>query len=111
MRIRKRPEALLPGEMPRHPLVLVNMVAGAGLDVPNQVRQSHAWPQANENVRVVRHAIDFDELLALASHDPGHVLVEFLLALGSDEVLSALHGKNHLDIDLRVSASHNANSI
>ena len=59
-------------------------------------------------MRVVRHAVDGDELLALPGDDAGHVLLQLLFAFWENQALPSLHGKDDLDVNLGVSVSHNA---
>src|SRR5260370_22051942 len=82
--IGKCTETLLPTKAAHHPPILVDMVGRAGLDVPNKVRQSDVWFEPTENLRVIGHAVDGDELLALTGHDARDVLVQFLLAFRAD---------------------------
>jgi hypothetical protein len=49
---------------------------------------------------------DGDELLTLAAHDAGHVLLKFFLALRANQALPSLHGEHDLDVDLSISISH-----
>jgi len=66
---------------------------GVALHFPHQVRQSHGRSETDQDMRVVRHAMDGQELLALVRYDAGNVFVEFFLVLPFDEVLTALYRK------------------
>src|SRR6266567_401853 len=60
----------------------------------SQIRQSHVWLEPNQNVRVIGHAMDGDELLALPGHDASDLLMQFLLALRADQVPPSLDGED-----------------
>src|SRR5664279_6178447 len=75
VRIRKGTETLLPRKPSRHPPLLVDVVGGARLDVAHQIRQGDIRPQADQDMRVVRHAMDGAELLTLTADDAGHVFL------------------------------------
>ncbi len=100
MRIGKGTKAFLPRESPRHPALLVDVVGGARLDVADQIRQGDIRPQADQDMRVVRHAMDGDELLTLPADDAGQVFLQFLFALGANQALPSLHSEHDLNVDL-----------
>ena len=47
-------------------MVFVDVIAGAGFDVANQIGQSFVRLQPDQGVRVIRHAMNRDQLLSLA---------------------------------------------
>ena len=106
VRIRKGTETFLPREPPRPPAILVNVIGRASLDVADQIREGDIWLQPNQNMRVVRHAVDGNELLALPSDDASHVLLQFLFAFRADQVLPCLDGEHDLNVYLCVCVSH-----
>ena len=57
-------------------------------------------------MNVIGHAVDGDELLLLVSSNSGDVFVQgFLVPLGK-ETMSALHGKDHVNVDLGIGVGH-----
>ncbi len=58
MRIGKSAKAFLPGKSARHPVVLIDVICRSGFDVANQIGQSDIGFEADQNVRVVGHAMD-----------------------------------------------------
>ena len=81
-------------------------VCRAGLDVTDQVRQCHVRLETNQNMRMIGHTVDCQQLLALPGDDAGDVFVQLFFAFGADEVLPTLDGEHGLNIDLCVSVSH-----
>ena len=106
VRILKGAEALLPREPSWHPPLLVDVVGGARLDVPDQIRQGDIRPQTNQDMCVVRHAVDGNELLTLPADDAGHVLLKFLFAFRANQALPSLHSEHNLNVDLSISICH-----
>ena len=72
---RKSPESFLPGKPTANPPLFVNVIGGSGFDVPYQIGRSDGWLQSQQDVNVIRHAIDRYDGLALASDDTGHVFL------------------------------------
>ena len=71
MAIRERAESFLPREPTRDPSALVDGARRPGLDVPHEVGKRHRRFLPNQDVHVVGHIVDRDELLALIRHDAG----------------------------------------
>jgi len=103
--VRKCAKTFLPRKPPGHPVILVHVIGRAGLDVSHQIGQGYVGLQTDQDVRMVRHAMDGDELLALARDNAGNVLVKLFLAFRSNEVLPSLYRKHDLDVDLGVGVS------
>jgi hypothetical protein len=74
----------------------------------NQIGKRDARFLTDEEVSVVRHAMDRQELLAPMRDDPGDVFVQFLFECGPNETLPHFHGKDDLDVDLCVCICHEA---
>ena len=55
---------------------------------------------------VVRHVVNGQELLVLPRNDSRDELLQLVIVLGSDEILSAFYSKHDLNVDLRVSVCH-----
>ena len=94
-------------------MALINVIRRARLDVAHEVGEHYAGVQTKENVRVIRHTIDCEELLTLPGNDARHVLLQGLFALRSNQVLPRLHREHDLDVDLRIGICHfrNGDSI
>ena len=80
----------------------VDELGGTGLYLAHDVRPRLIRPQAHQQVHVAGHVMDRDELVPLCDHDARYVLLQLGVAFGEDEGLSALHGKDYLNVDLRV---------
>lgn len=84
MSIGERAEAFLPGKAPSDPAIFVYVVSRTGFDVTDEIGESNVWFQAEQDVRVVWHAVDGDQFLALAGDDAGDVFVQFFFAFRRD---------------------------
>ena len=69
MRNGKRTEAFLPRKPASDPLLLVDVIGRSGFDIADQICRSNAGFQAEQQVCVIRHAIDCDKLLTSSRHD------------------------------------------
>ena len=108
MPVGERTKPLLPAKATGEPFIPINMIAGPGFYVPNQIGQGNVRILPNKNVGMVGHAIDRQKFLALAGHDSGHVLLEFFLAFAANEALARLDRKYDMNVDLRVGIGHAA---
>src|SRR5581483_2313677 len=108
MPVRKSTVTLLPIECAREPFLLVNKVAGIGLDLPNQVGQCHKWPKSNQNVDVVGHTVDRDQLMFLVRNNTCHVALKLLPVLRRNQILSTLWCEDYLYINLAIGVCHYA---
>jgi hypothetical protein len=45
--------------------------------------------------------------LSLSRDDPGHVLLEFIVVLALNQIMSPLNGENDMDVNLCVGVGHN----
>ena len=82
-------------------MVLVNVVRRTGFDFANEVGYRFVGLQANEYVRVIRHAMYGNKFLSLVRYDAGDVTMKFFFAVGEDEALAAFDGKDEVNVDLR----------
>lgn len=57
-------------------------------------------------MRMVGHVVYGYELLLLAGNYPCNVFLKLIVVLGSNDVLSAFHGKDDLNINLSVGVRH-----
>src|SRR6266540_1979265 len=99
-------KALLPGKPAGHPSLAFDETRRAGLDVANQIRQHQIRLQPNEQVNVVGHVINCNELLSLPRNNARDVFLELVVVLRANEILSAFDGEDDMDIDLRVGVGH-----
>ncbi len=106
MRIRKRPETLLPGESAGNPTPFSNPFGRRSLHVANQTRKGTIRLQPYEQVDMVRHRIDRQHFLATPLHNTGHVAVQFISTRFRQYRLPPLHRKHNLDVDLCVGVGH-----
>ena len=49
------------------------------LDVPDQIGQGDGRFLADQQMQMVRHVVDRDELLALVGHNAGDVFLQFII--------------------------------
>ena len=57
---------------------------------------------------MVGHAINGQQFVALAGDDARNVFLKFLFPVGTDQILAALNGKHHLDVNLGVGIGHDS---
>jgi hypothetical protein len=100
--IRKRPKPFLPAEPAQDPPTPIDEIGRSVLHLAHQIGQSHGGPETHQQVRMVRHAVDRQELLVPLAHDAGHVFVQLFLVLPRNQVGTPLHGKDNLNVDLGV---------
>ncbi len=74
-RIRKRPKPFLPGESSVDPSLLVDEPRGVGFDIAHQFRKREVGAQAEQQVHMVRHVINRQQLLILSGDNPRDVLL------------------------------------
>src|SRR5712692_8191816 len=99
MSVRKSAVAFLPAKPSANPFLLVDEIRGIGFDVSDQIRQGHRWLQSNQNVDVVRHSVDRDQLLAIVSHNSRHVLVKLFLELRTNEGKPPINREHSLTVN------------
>ena len=104
--VRERAKALLPSKSPQHPTFAVEEIGGTVFYVAHQIGERHGGFETDQDMCVVGHAVDGQELLPAFPDDAGNILMEFLLVLFLDEILSTFDGKDNLEVDLRVSIRH-----
>ena len=102
MRVRKRAEHILPIETPRNPSLAIDEIGCSGLDVTHQIGKGDAWLLTNQDMGVVGHAMDCQQLLPLRRNDPGYVFLELLFPFTADKVKPPVDRKDDLNIDLGV---------
>jgi hypothetical protein len=61
---------------------------------------------ADEQMQVIGHIIDRNQLLLLSRDNSGNVFLKFVVMLRLDKILSALDGENNMKIDLPVRVCH-----
>ena len=83
--VRERAVAFLPTEPSWAPSLTVDEIRRVGFDFLHQVGDRHAGPEPEENMRVVRHAMNGEEFLPLVLDDAGDVFVEFLFVCLADQ--------------------------
>ena len=74
--------SFLPVEPPVNPFFLIDVVGRVRFNLPDKVRKSHRRSEANQDVDVVRRAIDCDQFLALILNNARDVLVDSSLNSG-----------------------------
>ena len=92
--------SFLPPELSLDPIPVVDKSRRIGFDVTNQIRNTLVGLQAHQNVDMVGHAVDGDELLSLIGDDAGGVFMQFFLVFLPNQVLSPVYGEDNVNIDL-----------
>lgn len=92
--------------MATDPTLLIDVIGGTGLDVADELGRRDVWFQSEQNVGVIWTAINSDQLLSLAGDDAGHVFLQLLTAIRPDYARASGHGKDDVEIDLRISVGH-----
>ena len=98
--VRERPESFLPAKPAHQPPASVDEIGRAVLHLAYYVGQSHGRPETNQHMRVVRHAMDRQELLIALPHNASHVLVKLFLVVILNQIGTTLQGKDNLDVNL-----------
>jgi len=75
MAVRERSESFLPAEFSANPAVFVDESRGIVFDISNQIGQRDARIHADEEVYMIRYAVDGDDFLILALDDAGNVFM------------------------------------
>ena len=106
MGVGKSAEAFLPRKSARNPASIIDESGRSGLNIANQIRKRDVRLPADKDVKMIRHIVDGEQLLALSRDDAGHVLLQLIVVLALNQVLSALNSKNDMDVNLRVGVGH-----
>ena len=106
MRIREPAKAFLPVETSGNPPIAIDEIRRSSLDVTNEIRKRDIWLLADQNMSVVRHAMDGQQLLPLSRHDAGHVFLKFFLPFTANQVLPSFDREDNLNVDLGVGVRH-----
>src|ERR1043166_127268 len=106
MSIGKRAIPFLPGELSLDPLVFVYVSRRVSFDISDQIRKRHRRLKSNQNVKMVRHTANDDQLLPLILNDSGYVLVQILLEVGLDQRQAIANCEHGLNVDLREGVCH-----
>src|SRR5687767_5629207 len=106
MRVRENTISILPGELASHPFLSIDELVGFNFDLLNKIRYLHHRLKPNEQVAVIRHAIDSEQLRFSFGNEAIDVAVDFFFVRRSDKVRSVPYRKNKLEIDLTVGVSH-----
>src|SRR5207245_293215 len=96
----------LPAKPSAHPLLPINEIGGIGFDVAYQISQGHCGLESNENMNMVRHSVNGDQLLFVVPDDTSNVLVKFFLELWADKRKPTVNCEHSLNVDLRVGVCH-----
>ena len=111
MAIRERPVTFLPTELSLYPCMVVDEIRGIIFHVPNQIRERHGWFEPDENVHMIGDAVDDDWFLSLIFDDPRHIFENLIPPFFLEQVLTSLHSKDHLNINLGICACHISSKI
>lgn len=104
--IRKCTKAFLPIEPPFDPAFFIDEFRGIGFDCAHQIRQCHTGFQTNQQMDVIGYTVNLNELLFVTANDACDVFVKLILELRPNQILSSLHRKNDLNVNLRISVRH-----
>ena len=105
MTVRESTVACLPTKFSFDPCMVIDEIGRIILDIPRQVRYRHYRLEADKNVRMIRNAVDNDRFMSLVLDDPRHIFENFIPPFFLKEVLTSLHSKDDLNINLRKCSS------
>jgi len=71
MGVGKRTETFLPGESACNPPAIIDESGRSRFNVANQIRERNARSLTDEDMKMIRHVVDGEELLSLSRDDPG----------------------------------------
>ena len=55
---------------------------------------------------MVRHTVDGEQFLPVTGNNTRDVFVKFFFSFRANEILAALNGEDHLDVNLRIGICH-----
>jgi len=106
LRDAERSVAFLPAKAATEPPLFVDVVGTPAFDFADYLRKPACRIIAEQNVGVIRHAVDGDELLLQRRGDAGHVALQFFAVLFADAAHPPVYGENDVEINLRVRVGH-----
>jgi len=107
VRVGKSAESFLPFKSTHDPVLGIDIIRRSRLYLADQSGQGKVGFQANQQMEMIGHVINGDELGTYMGDNARHVFLQFDLVLGTDEVLTALDSEYNVDIDLCVGICHN----
>ena len=96
----------MPCKISCDPSFSVDEFRGISLDVPYEIRDWKIRSDAYQNMDVVRHGVDLNQLLFPVRDDAGDVFVEFSFVLFGDKRLSSFDGKYNVYVELAIGVCH-----
>jgi len=87
-RVRESPESFLPIKSTSHPLLLVNETRRTRLDIAHELRKRDLGTESKQDMDMVRHVVDSNNLLPIRHHDAGDVLLKFIIMHRVDKSLA-----------------------
>ncbi len=106
MAVGKCPVAFLPPELSFYPGMVIDEIGGVIFHVPNQIRERHGWFKPDENMHMIGDTVDDDGLLSLIFDDPRHILENLIPPFFLEQILTSLHSKDNLNINLGICTCH-----
>src|SRR5882757_6120518 len=77
----------------------------------HQIRERHRGPKADQNMRMVRHTMNRQQLLFPFPDNASEIFMEFLLVLLVNQALPPFDSKNNLKVDLGIRVGHRRDSV
>lgn len=100
MTIGEGSKSFLPAKPAHNPAAPIDEIRRAVFHVANDIRQSNRRPETKEQMGVVRHTMNGQELLVPLADNAGNIFVELFLVLFLDHIRTALHSEDNLDVNL-----------
>ncbi len=99
--------------VPRLPLkpaatkaININPLRGIGFHILHKIADRLSGAKANKHVQVIIHAINRDHFVLSGFHNAGNVFVQRRFPNGANQRLPVFWRKNEMQVDLRISVSH-----
>src|SRR6266850_3718112 len=77
----------------------------------HQIRERHRGPKANQDMRMVRHTMNRQQLLFPFPDNASQIFMELLLVSLVNQALPPFNSKNNLKIDLGIRVGHRRDSV
>jgi hypothetical protein len=79
-------EAFLPIELSSYPLLTIYEIRRSGLDITNKIRKSSIGSLANQDMNMIRHIINCDQLVTLLGNYACDVLLQLIVMGWVDQI-------------------------
>ena len=105
--VAENPVPVLPGKPTWTIEFLVNPQGGATFHISHQHGTGNIWVHTRQNMDMICHSANAQQLASVIGDAPRHVFVQFFLPIGLDKTLSVLYSENVMVVNLRIPICNN----